>query len=64
MQYLIWSNEHRAYWRPQSAGYTKRKSQAGRYSLDEAVEICDGANASLTDEQEPMETMLAVRESA
>ena len=58
MQWLVWSNEHRGWWKPQSAGYTKSRKQAGRYSLDEATEICVGANATRSDNQEPQETML------
>lgn len=38
--YLIWSNEHRAWWRPNSAGYTIQVADAGRYSLGEALSIC------------------------
>jgi hypothetical protein len=64
MQYIIWSNEHKAYWRPNAAGYTKAKSQAGRYSLADAIAICDDANLNRDDNQAPQETMLAVREAA
>lgn len=42
--YLIWSNEHTAWWRPESAGYTVSIDHAGRYSRDEAMKICKGAN--------------------
>lgn len=35
--YLIWSNEHRAWWRPNAHGYTVHIEQAGRYTRDEAV---------------------------
>lgn len=35
--YLIWSNEHRAWWRPRAQGYTKRIDHAGRYSREEAI---------------------------
>lgn len=42
--YLIWSIEHTAWWKPSSRGYTRHKSEAGRYSLDEAVKIANGAN--------------------
>jgi hypothetical protein len=41
--YLIWSNEHRAWWRPDRQGYTKRVADAGRYSEAEALEICANA---------------------
>lgn len=42
--YLIWSNEHRAWWRRASRGYTTSIIEAGRYSRDEAMNICSGAN--------------------
>lgn len=38
--WLIWSHEHAAWWRPASSGYTTAVSQAGRYSIGEAIEIC------------------------
>ena len=40
MEYLIWSNEHRAWWRPKSAGYTIDPDKAGRYSRSEAISHC------------------------
>lgn len=41
--YLIWSNEHRSWWRPNRAGYTSHVSSAGRYTRTEALSICWGA---------------------
>ena len=38
--YLIWSNEHRAWWGPGERGYVKRVENAGRYSRNEALAIC------------------------
>lgn len=38
--YLIWSNEHRAWWRPDARGYTVHVDRAGRYSRDEALKHC------------------------
>lgn len=43
-KYLIWSNEHNAWWRPGRCGYTDHRSLAGRYTLEEAIEIVDRAN--------------------
>lgn len=40
----IWSNEHSAYWRQNSNGYTKNILEAGRYSEEEALKICKCAN--------------------
>lgn len=37
--YLVWSNQHRAWWRPNSCGYTTDIRSAGRYSRDEAISI-------------------------
>ncbi len=37
--YLIWSHEHRGWWRPGN-GYTPRLSEAGRFTRDRALKIC------------------------
>lgn len=42
--WLIWSNEHESFWRPNHRGYTYHASAAGRYSFEEAFKICNGAN--------------------
>jgi hypothetical protein len=51
--YLIWSHEHAAWWAPGCRGYTRRLSEAGRYSPATAMEICErathGAPLELTD---------------
>lgn len=56
--WLIWSNEHKAWWAPDSAGYTRSRKAAGRYTRADALDICKGANCALDDKQEPHETML------
>lgn len=38
-QYLIWSNEHRAWWRADHNGYTSFIEEAGRYTEDAASSI-------------------------
>lgn len=38
--YLIWSNEHRAWWRPFRMGYTTQLLLAGRYPREIAMQIC------------------------
>lgn len=43
-RYLIWSNEHKMWWRPKSAGYTSKPEEAGRYYWEEAKSICTQAN--------------------
>lgn len=45
MNYLIWSNEHGAWWRPGSFGYTSDIAEAGRYGKDEATRICTSFHA-------------------
>jgi hypothetical protein len=42
-QYLIWSNEHRCWWRANSAGYTRDVRAAGRYTRAEAIACSGGA---------------------
>jgi hypothetical protein len=42
--YVIWSEEHGAWWRPGKAGYTRRLEEAGRYSVQEATQIEMEAN--------------------
>lgn len=40
---LIWSNEHRAWWRPHRHGYTDNIAEAGRYEQAEAEQIAESA---------------------
>lgn len=44
--YLIWSNEHNSWWCPDHSGYTSIIVNAGRYTLSDAIAICNGANYS------------------
>ena len=44
MEFLIWSIEHGAWWRPGGMGYTRRLDEAGRYSSTEAEAIVRRAN--------------------
>jgi len=43
-EYVIWSFEHRAWWRPWRWGYTDYLVEAGRYSKEEAARIVVKAN--------------------
>lgn len=43
-QYLIWSEEHGAWWNPNRAGYTTSLKRAGRYPKAEAERIARSAN--------------------
>lgn len=42
-EYLVWSNEHRAWWGPGMRGYVARIENAGRYSHEQAMQICTDA---------------------
>lgn len=39
LPYLVWSNEHAAWWGPDKCGYTRRIERAGRYERSEALLI-------------------------
>jgi hypothetical protein len=41
--YVVWSNEHRAWWRANRCGYSVGLEHAGVYSRDEAISICQHA---------------------
>ena len=43
-EFLIWSIEHTAWWRPGRCGYTRKLAEAGRYSRAEAADIVEDAN--------------------
>ncbi len=54
-EWFIWSNEHRAYWRPNSAGYVVDARGAGSYTLKEALEICRDENLGIPEGANPNE---------
>lgn len=37
--YLIWSNKHDAWWKPDERGYTTDQTNAGRYAARDAQRI-------------------------
>lgn len=41
--WLVFSHEHSAWWKPARRGYTGLTSQAGRYTEADAREICENA---------------------
>ncbi len=43
-KWLVWSNEHKAWWRKARCGYTTISTHAGRYTFEEASSICREAN--------------------
>lgn len=55
-KWLIWSNEHCAWWRPNYASYCYERKDAGRYSFEEACHIVKNANYGLA--HEPNESMV------
>lgn len=57
-RWLIWSNEHRAWWAANQCGYTPSRKTAGRYSFAEALEITTNANYAPECKDRPNETML------
>ena len=61
-KFLVWSNEHHAWWGPQERGYFFNIEQAGRYTHDEADEICRGAR-SHTDETPAPEVMISEKDA-
>lgn len=44
--WLVWSNEHRAWWAAESKGYATHVCDAGRYTLRVANRICDPRNVT------------------
>jgi hypothetical protein len=42
-RYLIWSHEHAGWWAHDRRGYTDTLLLAGRYSREEALDICASA---------------------
>lgn len=57
LKWLIWSNQHGAWWKPHENGYTKDRNAAGRYDLITAQHHVTMANAFLDPDQAPKETM-------
>jgi hypothetical protein len=43
VSYLIWSNQHAMWWRPNERGYTQYIEEAGRYSRADAERIVNDA---------------------
>lgn len=54
-EYLVWSNEHKAWWGPNNAGYYTSLKSAGRYSREDALEICVGARGGRQFNENPTE---------
>jgi hypothetical protein len=55
--FLIWSNEHGAWWRDNESGYTQHIDEAGRYDRADAERIVADATVDgqlSTQRQDPM----------
>ncbi|MFB4265357.1 hypothetical protein [Nonomuraea sp. GTA35] len=61
--WLVWSNEHDAWWKPQRCGYHHDVWQAGRYSETEAAEICRRAAYGWRNGSLPPEVMVSAPEN-
>lgn len=58
-KWLIWSNEHEAWWKPNGNGYTNDRSLAGLYSLSDAIMYLKSANFGLSSKCKPNEAIVA-----
>lgn len=47
--YIIWSEEHRGWWRAGHRGYTEKREEAGHYEFEEAQHIVIRANINERD---------------
>lgn len=57
--YLIWSNQHKAWWRPERRGYTTSLNAAGRYPRSEAIKICTHSRYGWDGKDHPSEIPVA-----
>lgn len=46
--WIVWSNDHEAWWGPKRSGYFTDIASAGRYTYAEAVKICASRSESMT----------------
>lgn len=60
--YLIWSNKHQLWWRPNKRGHTSDLSQAGRYARSEALAICATGRGGWGDGDGKVPNEIPVRE--
>lgn len=58
--WLIWSNEHKGWWKANHNGYTQDLTEAGVYRYQEAANIVYGANIALLHDNKaiPNEAMI------
>lgn len=59
--WLIWSNEHKAWWKKGNHGYTSFLSEAARFTFTEACQVLNEANKyRWFCSNEPHETMVPI----
>lgn len=61
--YVIWSNEHSAWWGADMCGYRASLSSAGRYSREDALGICTGARGGRYYNDNPTEIPLLLKDA-
>lgn len=61
--YLVWSNEHHAWWGPNKSGYFYRIASAGRYTREDAVAISRGARGGRAFNENPSEVPIALTDA-
>jgi hypothetical protein len=59
-KYLIWSEEHLAWWKADQSGYTRSIFWAGRFTQDEARFIVKAANEFLDPNAKPPLNEIAI----
>ena len=57
-QFIIWSFEHKAWWKENERGYTTDQNEAGVYNYEQARKICLGANIRIEMGAFPNEAMV------
>lgn len=62
-EYLIWSNEHRAWWGPGRVGYTPHVGAAGTYTREEALKISGNAMLGWREDGPPPELPVRVEDA-
>ena len=62
--YVVWSNEHAAWWGPNRAGYYTRLVAAGHYTRDEALRICISARGGREFNSNPSEIPILFADAA
>jgi hypothetical protein len=63
-EWVIWSNEHAAWWKPYERGYTYVFQEAGLYTEDEVKRILEKANIVEYGKGIPNEVALLIADTA